>query len=101
MAKHLQTLKKRGVCRMKDKPHFNAVLRRAGVPVPRSTEALRSDGSNGGKRAARAVRRAKLRYPVVLKPSEGTHGTGVTVGIADSTAGAQGHVDAYGEAEVS
>lgn len=63
-----------GVETADDKTRTKDMLRDAGVPVPRGAAARTF------AEAARVA--ARIGYPVVVKPREGNHGRGVTVGVA-------------------
>ncbi|HEX8261332.1 MAG TPA: cyanophycin synthetase, partial [Allosphingosinicella sp.] len=56
-----------------DKAMTKTLLDESGVPVPRGVVVRDAD------EAVRAARR--LRYPLVVKPLDGNHGRGVTIGI--------------------
>ncbi len=58
-----------------DKQITNQLLERAGLPVPRQRVVRTLDG------ALEAAR--KLRYPLVVKPLDASHGRGITIGVTD------------------
>ncbi len=60
-----------------DKEETNKILGDLGLPVPRQT--LASDP----EAAAKAARR--IGYPVVVKPVDGNHGRGISIGLMDET----------------
>ncbi len=59
-----------------DKEETNTLLANLGLPVPR--QALVYDADEAAEEAAR------VGYPVVVKPYNGNHGRGVSVGLADA-----------------
>lgn len=62
----------------RDKELTNRLLRDAGIPAPM--------GSVARDAAAAVAAAARIGYPVVLKPSDGNHGRGVCLDLADAAA---------------
>ncbi len=79
-----------GVDIARDKRLTSQLLSSAGLPVPDSRLVWSED------EAAAAAQR--IGYPVVVKPADGNHGRGVTVGIADDHGARKAYESARSEA---
>ncbi|HEY8381863.1 MAG TPA: cyanophycin synthetase [Microvirga sp.] len=69
-----------------DKDLTKALLRDAGLPVPRGAVV------RGAEEAVRAAER--VGYPVVTKPLDGNHGRGVSIGLSSADEVRQGYEEA-------